>query len=545
MKKKVLAILMAAAMLGSLAAGSEARAASSTAASSKAADAKAGKVINRAETVKASADSADVKRGGVLKIGTPTVVVNMGYPGKLSASGEFTTVQPAVEPLCRYTKSGELTPWLCESFEADADALTLTVKLKQGIKFHDGTDFNAEAVKWNWEEFTAQGRIEIASIESIECPDEYTVIAHLSKWDNTIPDNALYQAGYMFSPAYAKENGADAANVHPVGTGPYKFKEWQKDVKMVFEANEDYWIEGQPYMDGIEFEFITDANTLTTAYQAGEIDVLAMLFGDSVSIMKATGEESKAEEGLMGGASLSVVAFGCTEEDSPCKDLKVRQAFCYAVDWETLCEASGNGSMYYTNQWAIPGTWSYNPDIAGYPYDVEKAKELLSEAGYADGVEINCYTLEANTTAATMLQQFLSEAGIQLNIQLVDQARQDEMSGINGNWDGIILSAGRADVEIASIYERSFTDSGVRYVNGFLHPEDLAEGITNAKAAKTQEEREKYSKEIAKMIIDDYCMVAPYGIGSGVQYEKDYVNDTGMLRSHLIIWTPEACWLDK
>ena len=203
------------------------------------------------------------------------------------------------------------------------------------------------------------------------------------------------------------------------------------------------------------------------------------------------------------------------------------------------------GGMYYTNQWAIPGTWSYNDSVEGYAYDVDKAKELLAEVGYSDGITINCYTMEGYTTLATMIQQFLSEAGITLNIQMIDQSRSDEMSGINGNWDGIILSAGRADVDIASIYERSFTDDGVRYVGGFLHPDDLVEGIANAKAAKTQEEKEQYSKEISKMVIDEYCMIAPIGIATSNQYEKNYVHDSGMARTHLILWTPEATWLDK
>ncbi len=560
MKKRVLAIIMAAVMvMGALTAcggSSSGNGAKDTQASTTGSNETNKKTedTQSGDSDLASSDTGseeqgnagaagDIKTGGVVKLGTPAVVVNLGYPGKLSTFIELSFAQPAVEPLCRYTKEGELTPWLCDSYDLDADTLTLTVKLKEGILFHDGTPFNAEAVKWNWEEFSAQGRSEITVIESIECPDEYTVVAHLSTWDNTIADNALYQAGFMFSPTYGKENGVDAANSHPVGTGPFVFKEWQKDVKLVYEKNDNYRIKGQPYLDGIEIEFIGDANTLTTAYQAGEIDAMIMITSDVLTIMEATGETALTAEGLTGGAAISMVAFGCTDDNSPCKDLLVRQAFCHAVDWETLCTASGG--LYYTNQWAVPGSWSYNEETIGYPYDVEKAKKLLAQAGYPDGVEINCYTLENNSTQATMLQQFVAEAGITLNIQSIDQARQDEMSGLNGNWDGIMLSAGRADVEIASIYGRSFTDEGVRYVGGFLHPDDLVKLITDAKAAKTQDERAAYCKQMAKMIIDDYCMVAPIGIAASNYYERDYIKDLGINQTHLVLWTPEQCWLDK
>lgn len=491
------------------------------------------------------APSADgeIQIGGVFKIGYQATVVNLGWPGLVAQSNELVVIQPAVESLARYNTEGELVPWLCESFETDADALTLTVKLPQGVKFHDGTDFNAEAVKWNWETFQAAGRSEIAVIESIECPDDATVVAHMSTWDNTVADNALYHAGFMFSPAYCQEAGQEAANANPVGTGPYKFVEWQKDVKLVYEKNEDYRIEGQPYMDGIEFEFMLDSNTISTAYQAGEIDSLPVVDPNIKQIMDATGEPSKAADSVSGGSSIAMVAYGCTDENSPTSKLEVRQAFAYAVDWEEMCGALGG--MYYTNQWALPGVWSYNDEVAGYPRDVEKAKELLAKAGYPDGVEITAHCLEAVNTQATMLQQYVAEAGITLNIDNWDQARQDEASGLNGNWDGIIISAGRADTETASIYGRSFTDEGVRYVGGFLHPEDLGEAIANARAAKTEEERASYTKQASKMIIDDYCMMSPIGITSATLYEKDHVHDSGIFQIHTILWTPEACWLSK
>lgn len=328
MKKRLLALFLAAVMvMGIAGCGGDSGGSADT---GKAQSSGSGETAvdtggsDNGESLAGEEASGDVKTGGVLKVGTPTAVVNLGYPGKLTTSLELMYVQPAVESLCRYTKEGELVPWLCESFEADADALTLTVKLKEGIKFHDGTDFNAEAVKWNWEEFMAQGRSEISSIESIECPDEYTVVAHMSQWDNTLAENALYQAGFMFSPTYAQENGEDAANNHPVGTGPFVFSEWEKDVKIVYDKNEDYWIEGQPYLDGIEIDFIQDSNTITTAYQSGEIDIISMPTADVLTIMESMGEDAVGENGLNGGAGINMVAFGCTDESSPCKDLAVR-----------------------------------------------------------------------------------------------------------------------------------------------------------------------------------------------------------------------------
>ena len=493
--------------------------------------------------VSAEAADAEITRGGVLKIGFIPDIVNIGYPGLSTASNELIAQQPAVEPLCRYTEEGELEPWLIEGYETDAEALTLTVHLKEGIKFHDGSDFNSEAVKWNWETFTEMGRNEIAAISSRECPDDYTVVAHLDHWDNTIPDQALYLAGFMYSPAYCQEVGKDVANNSPCGTGPFKFVEWQKDVKIVYEANEDYWIEGQPYLDGIEIEFISEANTVTSAYEADEISVIPVTNPDVVQIMQSYGEENKAREGVFGGAGINICAFGCTDESDPVSNLLVRQAFCHAVNWEELCEIAGGGAWYYSNQWALPGTWSYNENVVGYPYDVEKAKELLAEAGYPDGCDVTLITLEANNTTATMIQQYLAEAGINMTIENIDQAKQDEIAGINGNWAGTILSAGRADLETASIYGRSFTDEGVRYVNGFLHPDDLVDTIAKARSATTQEERAELCQAASKMIIDDYCMIAPLGISKAVYYKKDNVHDDGFCQTHLVVWTPNACWI--
>ena len=178
------------------------------------------------------------------------------------------------EHLCRYAEDGTLTPWLCTAYEEDPDNLTLTVHLREGIKFHDGSDFNAEAVVWNWQEWTNAGNIELNCVDNYEIIDDHTVVVHLSEWSNNIATSCLYTAGIMVSAEYAKANGTDALDKNPVGTGAFKFEEWVVDEKIVFKANEDYWIEGLPYLDGIEFAIIPDEAAQISAFQTGEIDVL-------------------------------------------------------------------------------------------------------------------------------------------------------------------------------------------------------------------------------------------------------------------------------
>ena len=540
MKKKMMALVLVAAMaLSMMACGNSKESKSNEESVSTETDVAEQTTEEQGTTEK----QEEIQRGGTLVIGFEGAIANLGYPGLVSGSNEINLVLPVVETLCRYDESAELVPWLAESYETDADALTLTVTLKQGIKFHDGTDFNGEAVKWNWETFMEEGRTEIASIESIECPDEYTVVAHLSQWDNTIADNALYVAGLMFSPTYCQSVDKDTATTHPVGTGAYKFVNWEQDVKLTYEANQDYWIEGKPYMDGIEIQFVADTNTISTSYLSGELDLMPAMTSDLIMIMASSGEESVASDSLLGGSGINMIVYGCNDESSPTSNLLVRQAIAYAIDWETICNSLQG--MFYTNQWAIPGAWSYNENVKGYPYNPDEAKKLLEEAGYADGCSISCYVVEAGVPGVTMMQQYLSKVGITLNIEVIDQARTNEMTGIGGGWDGMMYTTGRMDVETASIYERTFTDDGVRFVGATLHPSELVEAISNAKAAKTEEERNKDTQEASRIIIDDYCMISPVGVATYELYEKEYVHNSGYLKGHLVLWTPEECWLSK
>ena len=179
----------------------------------------------------------------------------------------------AIEYLGRMDASETSQPWLVESWETGADAKSLTVKLKEGIIFHDGTDFDAEAVKWNWEHYMEASSTYTASIESIDVIDKYTVRANLSRPDVGIVDKLTYNAGAMVSPSAWEANGAEWAEMNPVGTGPFEFVSWNPETSMVFKKFDGYWQEGKPYLDGVEFYVITDEMTRMFSFQGGEVDV--------------------------------------------------------------------------------------------------------------------------------------------------------------------------------------------------------------------------------------------------------------------------------
>ncbi|MBN2049685.1 MAG: hypothetical protein JW760_04515 [Spirochaetales bacterium] len=488
--------------------------------------------------------TAEANRGGVLRVAFNATANCLGYPGGLATFHEYQMVEPVVESLGRYDESGALIPYLAESFETDADALTLTIHLRKDVTFHDGTACDAEAVKWNLEEFKASGRSEINAVADILVKDPLTLVLQLSKWNNSIADAVLFTAGRIVSPTYFKANGKDAAIANPVGTGPFKFVEWERDVKIVYEKFDDFRIEGQPYLDGIEVIFMPDITTIISAMRAGEIDVIGTVNGTVVSAMEVDGL-APISRPLTSGTVMFGVMPTSNDPSLPFYDLKVRQAISHAIDAKAIAEMYKSQGWAYSNQWTPPGSWSYNDETVGYPYDVQKAKKLLAEAGYPDGFSCKGYVNSGDVKLMEITQAYLAEVGIDMEIIPLESAKENEMTGINGTWDGILRWAGRGEADIAPVYARTLTDAGVRCVGGVLHPKDVKELIDAAIGAKTFEEKVKISKELSKKVIDDYCLLVPYASVSSQFYAAEKVHETHLGYYHISSWTPELAWIEK
>ena len=341
-----------------------------------------------------------------------------------STTSDRYNAAPAIESLGRRNaETGDTEGWLVKEFITDPEALTLTLKLNEGIKFSDGSDFNAEAVIWNFDKMVEYGKSsDLVNPESYEAVDEYTVKIQYSAWANTWADTIGEVR--IYCPAAFEANGSDWAAINAVGTGAFVMKELVQDSHILYVKNENYWREGEPYLDSIKVVFMSDSTTQLASFKSGELDVLRNPNSAIISQLKAEGYENAALN-APDLAGITYMMFCSKQEESPFYDVRVRQAVMYGVDWDDMAEGIYDGLGGSTPVFAVPGAWSYDESVEPYAYDPAKAMELLAEAGYPNGfdttITINGENA-ANTSAATILQAYLSTIGINAEIKKLTNA---------------------------------------------------------------------------------------------------------------------------
>jgi peptide/nickel transport system substrate-binding protein len=359
--------------------------------------------------------SAGPKYGGTLKV--------MLIAGPQTAGGwppdvfgpDAQSYQYCMEPLLREDNKGDAIPWLAESYKISDDLKSITFTLRKGVKFHDGTDFNAQAAKWNLDNQISAKSSYSVYWASVDVVDDYTIKVNFNSWSNTILDTFADSPGsWMVSPTAFEKNGVDWMRDNPVGTGPFKFVSFQRDVSYQVTRNPDYWTKGEPYLDGVEVLYVADPLTQKAAMQAGEADMLQMEPGKAAADMEALGLDFK----------YSIITIPCflpdsAHADSPYKDQKVREAVEYAIDREAIAKAFGYGFWQAPYQIPPPSNPAYNPNFAyARKYDPDKAKQLLNDAGYPNGFDTTILVNPAIVTRdiVVALQNNLAAVGIKADL---------------------------------------------------------------------------------------------------------------------------------
>ena len=336
---------------------------------------------------------AEPKQGGELVVGLAWEPSKID-PHRTAAENGVLAVMQVCETLVNKIPGGDFVPGLATKWEISEDGKAYTFHLRKGIKFHDGTPFNAEAVKANFERIVApetkseQAVDYIGPYESTEVVDEHTVVLHLKS-----PFAALLSglsSGHlaMVSPTAAAKWGPDEFQDHLIGTGPFIFKEWKRKEHIRLERNPDYWggpelfaHHGPAYLDAVVFKFVQEAGVRSGTIETNEIQVAQDI--PSVDVPKL--KDNPNVEVLIQPASGTGVVCLFNMSKEPTSDLKVRQALNYAIDQKAIATILYKGLQSPNYGPLTPNTTCYWAGAEKmYPFDQEKAKALLKEAGWTD-----------------------------------------------------------------------------------------------------------------------------------------------------------------
>lgn len=486
-------------------------------------------------------DTGDPVYGGDLSV-LGFDFVTFFLPYSTTTSDRF-NASPAIESLGRRNpETGETEGWLAEEFISDPNALTLTVKLRQGIKFHDGSDFNAEAVIWNFQKMSEFGKdSELVNPVKYEATDDYTIVLTYSEFANTWADTI--GEVYIYCPAAFEEHGEDWAAINAVGTGPFIMKELVQDSRVDFVKNENYWVEGQPYLDSISVKFMPDATTQLAAFLNGELDVFRNPETTTIQQLKGTYQNVALEAADLAG--LTYIMFCSGDEASPFYDVAVRQAVMHAVQWDDVAEGVYEGLGAATPLMAVPGSWAYDESVQQYEYDPDLAKQMLAEAGYPNGFDtVISYNAEnsLNKSCATILQAYLSQIGINAEINSMTSADFNAEKAEGTYQLGLMVNNGSSKMDFTANYIRLYSSEGVNYINMMAKPADYEEALFGARAATTQEEKKELLARAATLMSHDYALVVAAGYQPAYCYVQDGVYNTGVCATTAEAWTPNCAW---
>jgi peptide/nickel transport system substrate-binding protein len=363
------------------------------------------------------------------------------------------TLLAVYDTLIRFDQTGNLTPGLAESWKLNEDLTELTLKLRQGVTFHDGTKFNADAVKRNFERSTALGKRAgntfadtFRQIVAVETIGDDTVKLKLREPSGQIEFRLAYNSGMMISPAaLAPTPGGEpvfGSTVKAIGAGPYQVKSFESNVKTVMTRFDAYWRGNEGRPAGFENHYVPDSRARFNALRSGQATI-SLIDPRQIQEAKAAGlVVQTAEKNALWDIYLNVSRPALS-------DVRVRQALMYAMDREALSDALGFGSARPTQQlWATSSPFYIKELDDRYPFDQAKARALLAEAGYKDGVDITLLLL--NTTEyrqlAEALQGMWAEVGVRLKFDMIDVSQFTQFSRPTPRGDMMIgRNGGRGD----------------------------------------------------------------------------------------------------
>lgn len=389
-------------------------------------------------------------------------------------------------------------PGLAKSWDWPEEK-TLVLHLNEGVKFHDGTPLDAAAVKFNLEYMQNHVRSAVKSeldqIESIEVQDPLTVALHLKSRDVALILALSDRAGMMASPKALQERGEDFDR-NPVGCGAMVFSSWEDGSRITVKRNPDYWRKDRPMLDGIEFQIITDPSTGLRSVIARQNDLTYRVPPQNVPMIKRTPNLT-----LVSDTTIMSHLIYLNTARGPFANKLVRQAFNYALDRDAYARVITGGFGERADLLYPSRHWSYDKEAASrYPHDPERARALLAEAGFPDGIkfEFNHFSDQRYVQRVEVVAAMLKEANIFIGKKNSGSVLQMGQSWREGVGDAFFaLWTGRQDPSMA--YSQLFVPGGFFYRGDVEHSPELTKTIYESRRVSDQDQRTEVCAHVQRL----------------------------------------------
>lgn len=378
-------------------------------------------LIVAATTLLAGVAHGDGRYGGTLTYGIASSTVTVGVdPHVIQGDRTGWVLGQVCEGLLNYDQNMNIVPWLATSWEISDDGRAYTFKLVEGAKFHNGREMTAEDVKFSFERILdpntgSRRRTNLEVIESIDVVDAHTVRVNLK---NRFSPFLTYLVGAYGAIIPRESLDTEGKISNPIGTGPFRFVEWVKNDHLTLTRNKEYWRKGAPYLDKIIFKPLPDEAVRLTALRTGAVDIIHSLPEKMLPVLTKK-EQKEFTLQVLPGVSWRMVIMN--NRKPPFDNVKIRQAVNHAIDREELMTALTWGFGTVKNQiWPKDSFWHMNNPAIGY--NPEKAKSLLAEAGYPDGIDIALEVKPGFLPVAEVVQDQLKRVGFRVKLGVLDWA---------------------------------------------------------------------------------------------------------------------------
>jgi peptide/nickel transport system substrate-binding protein len=475
--------------------------------------------------------------GGIPQIGAPA--------DNLGAFVANRNSYPALETLLKTDEKENLQPNLAESWKVSGDGKSITFRLRKGIKFHDGTPFNAEAVKYNLEavaKANIRGSIILTKVASYDVVDEYTLRMNLKEWDSTLLLRLAQSApglGLMASPTAMKKEVTPEtmAKLHCVGTGPFVFDSWKRDSFVKYKKWDGYWQKGKPYLDEIKIQSIADLTVSIMSFKSGEAQAIENI--DPVDAKQLEKEGFEIWQPNLYFLHSFIPDGG--NPNSPFAKKNVRLALDYAIDKRAIAKGVGMGYYEPLSQLAATKSPWYNPALPYREYDPKKAKQLLAEAGYPNGFKTKLVSdVMARKDTLVAVQTYLKEAGIETELEVLEFGAAFVKS--KQGWEGIYFPGFPHVGTLVGVVERWGTPND--YIS-FYRPPGWQEKWNALLAQKDQKKLMGQLKELVKILYDEAVGI-PYQGDAPLMAHSKKLHEFNLHSDHMVsYYEPQNVWLSK